>query len=180
MSAPLPERLDAERMVAARRSFQGKLPVASMKRLSQALSNDRGEVEYDLEFGMEAPNIRCLALRAATRVALECQRSLETFEHPLEVEVRLGLIKHERDEAGLPAGFEPLLLEEGMLHPAQVIEDELLLALPPYPVKDDPAEQGAEAEQKTWDGKSWTSVRPDEAGGTENPFAILRELKKRD
>jgi uncharacterized protein len=174
MSAPLPERLDAERMVAARRTFHGSLPVASMKRLAQALANDRGTVEYDLEFGMEAPGVRCLALHAATRVALECQRSLEIFEHPLAVDVRLGLIEHERDEAGLPAGFEPLLLEEGMLHPAQVIEDELLLELPSFPVK-----PGAEAEPKTWDGKGWTSVQPDDAGRTDNPFAILRELKNK-
>src|SRR5690348_14846600 len=175
MSAPLPERLDAERAVAARRSFQGSLPVASMKRLAQALANDGGEVVYDLEFGTEAPGIRWLAVHAAARVALECQRSLETFEHPLAVDVRLGLIEHERDEAGLPAGFEPLLLEEGMLHPAQVIEDELLLALPPFPVK-----PGAEAEPKTWDGKSWTSAQPDEAGRADNPFAVLRELKKQE
>lgn len=174
MSAPLPERLDAERMVAARRAFHGSLPVASMKRLAEALANDGGEVEYDLEFGTEAPGIRCLAVHAATRVALECQRSLETFEHPLEVDVRLGLIEHERDEAALPAGLEPLLLEEGMLHPAQVIEDELLLALPPFPVK-----PGTEAEPKTWDGERWTSAQPDDPERKDNPFAILRELKNK-
>jgi uncharacterized protein len=172
MSAPLPERLDAERMVSARRTFHGSLPIASMKRLAEALANDNGQVEYDLEFGMEAPGIRCLEVRAAARVALECQRSLEIFEHPLQVDVRLGLIEHERDEAGLPAGFEPLLLEDGVLNPAQVIEDELLLELPSFPVR-----PGAEAEPKTWDGKGWTSVQPDEPGRTENPFAVLRELK---
>ena len=75
---------------------------------------------------------------------------------------------------GLPAGFEPLLLDEGMLNPAQVIEDELLLALPPFPVK-----PGAEAEPKTWDGERWTSAQPDAAEQRkDNPFAILRDLKK--
>ncbi|HXS74303.1 MAG TPA: YceD family protein [Rhodanobacteraceae bacterium] len=175
MSAPLPERMDAERMVAARRSFQGKLPVASLERLSAALADARGEVEFDLEFGLAAPATRCLVVRAAARVALECQRSLEIFEYPLSVDVRLGLIRHERDEAGLPAGFEPLLLEDGVLYPTQVIEDELLLALPPYPVK-----PGAEeAEPKTWDGERWTIAPPDDAERKQNPFAILRELKKK-
>jgi uncharacterized protein len=173
MSAPLPERLDAERMVAARRTFHGSLAVASMKRLAEALANDRGVVKYELEFGAEQPGIRYLGVRAETCVALECQRSLETFEYPLEVDVRLGLIGHEHEEAGLPAGFEPLLLQDGMLYPAQVIEDELLLALPPFPVK-----PGAEAEPKTWDGERWTSAQPDEAERKQNPFAILRDLKK--
>ncbi|HVK53117.1 MAG TPA: DUF177 domain-containing protein, partial [Pseudoxanthomonas sp.] len=39
MSANTPEMLDAWRMVAARRSFEGRLPLSSMTRL-QSLLND--------------------------------------------------------------------------------------------------------------------------------------------
>lgn len=144
-----------------------------MERLAGLLADDRGEVEFDLEFGLEVPGVRYLAVRASAGVVLECQRSLETFEYPLAVDVRLGMIDKESDEAGLPAGFEPLLLEKGTLQPMQVIEDELLLAMPPFPVK-----PGIESELKTWDGNSWTTAQPDETGSTENPFAALRDLKK--
>ena len=82
------------------------------------------------------------------------------------------LISQERDEAGLPPDCEPLLVaEDGRLRPADVIEDELLLALPLVPVNPDsrlpdevtspyPAQDHAESER------------------SENPFALLRELKK--
>src|SRR5579885_754308 len=168
MSAILPERVDAERMVAARREFRGSLPVSSLPRLSEAIRDNRGTIAYEMEFGREAPGVSCLVVRLRTRLRLECQRTLEPFEHPLRVDVRLGLIEHERDEAGLPAGYEPLLLENGTLQPAQVIEDELLLALPAFPVK-----PGSEAVAEEPDEKA-QDVPP----VADNPFAILRELKQ--
>ncbi|SRR5579885_1485218 len=168
MSATLPERVDAGRMVAARRVFRGRLLVSSLRRLADAIKDDRGEVAYELEFGREPLGVPYLAVHAQARLSLECQRTLELFEHPLDVDVRLGLIGHERDEAGLPAGYEPLLLENGTLQPAQVIEDELLLALPAFPVK-----PGSEAVAEEPDEKA-QDVPP----VADNPFAILRELKQ--
>ena len=50
MSASLPASVDAERMVAGRRSFEGVLPVAELPRLVEALADDRGEVTYRLDF----------------------------------------------------------------------------------------------------------------------------------
>ncbi len=164
MSATLPERVDAGRMVAARREFRGSLAVASLPRLADVLADDRGRVEYELEFGRET-GVAFVALRASARLNLECQRTLGIFQHPLDVDVRLGLIEHERDEAALPAGYEPLLLENGTLQPARVIEDELLLALPAFPVK-----PGSEA---------LPEVQNEEAAREDNPFAVLRELKQR-
>ncbi len=104
-------------------------------------------------------------VRLRTRLRLECQRTLEPFEHPLRVDVRLGLIEHERDEAGLPAGYEPLLLENGTLQPAQVIEDELLLALPAFPVK--PGSLPLP--------ESLQDASPRDG----NPFAVLRALQRK-
>ncbi|MGH8212125.1 MAG: YceD family protein [Rhodanobacteraceae bacterium] len=169
MSATLPGHVDGGRMVAARRTFHGSLPVSSLPRLAEAVKDDRGEVAYELEFGRDSLGISFLAVRARARLSLECQRTLEIFEHPLDVDVRLGLIAHERDEAGLPAGYEPLLLEGGALQPARVIEDELLLALPAFPVKpgsESTTEARGEASQEA-------SSRED------NPFAVLRELKRK-
>ena len=54
MSVALPERLDASRMVQARRSFEGKLPIASFQRLRGSLAavengaKVEGEARYEL------------------------------------------------------------------------------------------------------------------------------------
>jgi len=171
MSVTLPESLDAWRVVSARRSFEGTLPIATLSRLSEALAGTDGLVQFELDFGRDSLGTDYVAVRAQARLTLTCQRTLEPFVLPVAVDTRLGLIRHERDEAGLPPDYEALLVpEDGRLNPADVIEDELLLALPLVPVNPDsslPDEvTGHDAEEDSGERHSG------------NPFAVLRELKK--
>jgi uncharacterized protein len=172
MSVTLPESVDAWRMVSARRSFEGTLPIAALGRLCGMLAGSDGVVDYALDFGRDSMGISYIDVRAEASLTMICQRSLEPFVLPVAVNARLGLIKQERDEAGLPPECEPLLIaEDGRLNPADVIEDELLLALPLVPVNPDSSlpdnVTGHEMEEEiSSDGRS------------ENPFAVLRELKK--
>ena len=166
MSVALPERVDASRMVQARRSFQGQLPLASLARLRESLATSDGVADYDLEFGRDELGIAYLAVRVDTELPLTCQRTLEVFRHPVHVEQRLGLIHEESEEAALPPGYEPLLIADDALSLADVIEDELILALPVVPLK-----PGVPLE--------WHDAAPDEADEIEpNPFAALAKLKK--
>ena len=148
------------------------MPVAQLSRLCGALAGDVGEVSFRLDFGRDELGTDYVDVHAQAPLTMVCQRTLEPFVLPVTVDSRLGLIRRERDEAGLPPGCEPLLVpEDGRLHPADVIEDELLLALPLVPVNPDSSlpdalVNGGEPEQ-------------DEAQLRENnPFAVLRELKK--
>ncbi|HEX7732854.1 MAG TPA: YceD family protein [Rhodanobacter sp.] len=172
MSVTLPESVDAWRMVSARRSFEGAMPVAAFGRLCGALAGSEGEVRYRLDFGRDELGTDYVDVHAQAPLTMICQRTLEPFVLPVTVDSRLGIIRRERDEAGLPPGCEPLLVaEDGRLHPADVVEDELLLALPLVPVNPDSSlpdalVHGGAPEQ-------------DEAQVRENhPFAVLRELKK--
>jgi len=111
-----------------------------------------------------------VAVRAEASLPLTCQRTLEVFSWPLSITVRLGIMAREQDESGLPPGYEPLLCQSGELHPAEVIEDELILALPTVPVK-----PGREGSTET----VWRSEAPDEEPepAPEHPFAALKRLK---
>ena len=172
MSVTLPESVDAWRMVSARRSFEGTLPIASLRRLGEALAGTGGEVSFTLDFGRDDLGTSYVDVRASAPLTLICQRSLEPFVLPVAVHTRLGLIGQERDEAGLPPDCEPLLVaEDGRLRPADVIEDELLLALPLVPVNPD---------SRLPDEVTGHDPAQDhaESGRSENPFAVLRELKK--
>jgi len=169
MSAPFPEIVDAWRMISARRSFNGSLPVAQLSRLSDALAAPDGTIAYDIEFDRDGLGVAYLALRAHGDLTLTCQRTLEPFVWPVRIDTRLGLIAREEDEAGLPPGYEPLLLESAELRPAEVIEDELLLALPLIPVK-----PGLEESDQNWS----TDPEQTEEPQRPNPFAALSSLKK--
>jgi uncharacterized protein len=168
MNAALPETVDAWRMVQARRSFQGSVALASMPRLKGSLSSTEGAVTYDIEFGRDELGVANVWVKADAGLPLICQRSLDPFVLTVHVDAKLGLIVSESEEAGLPPGYEPLLVEDdGKLHMAEVIEDELILALPVVPLKPgvDPVE------------RSWAAEDEVEPQKKENPFAVLQKIK---
>ena len=169
MSAALPDTVDAWRMVTARRSFEGSLPLASFKRLAPSLAALDGDVQFELEFDRDTLGIAYVGIKAKALLPLQCQRTLETFALPVTIDSRLGLIKREEEEAGLPEGYEPLLIGDPIINPADVIEDELILALPVVPLK-----PGAGSEILWSSGEE----EPEEEEAPVNPFAALAQLKK--
>lgn len=168
MSA-LPDVVDAWRMVNSRRIFEGRLPLAAMPRLGDYLLDREGEADFRIEFGRDEFGIAFVEVRAEAALPLTCQRTLERFEYRVDVAQRMGLIRDERDEAGLPPGYEPVLLpDDGRLHPAELIEDELILAVPVVPVK--PGTEAIEAD--------WAAVEEEVGEERQNPFfAALSALK---
>lgn len=173
MSASLPASVDAERMVAGRRCFEGTLPVAELPRLVEVLADDRGEVSYRLDFEHGELGGPQLHLHLTAGLTLECQRTLQPFEWPAEVDSRLGLLANEEDAAGLPADCEPLLLDGGTLSPARVIEDELLLALPLVPFK-----PGSDVLQGDWNTPGYDPHDAERDEAVTHPFADLRDMLK--
>ncbi|HEX7341773.1 MAG TPA: YceD family protein [Rhodanobacteraceae bacterium] len=171
MFMTLPETVDAWRMVSARRSFQGTLPIAGMGRLVEVLNDTVGMVEYTLDFGRDELGTAYLAVHAEAPLTLLCQRTLEPFVLPVTVDTRLGLIRFEDEEAGLPPGVEPLMVLDDRVHPVAVIEDELLLAVPLVPV----------SPQSDWPDEGLESEAPEAPPipPEENPFAVLRELQRK-
>lgn len=169
MAMNLPATVDAWRMVAARCSYTGMLPVAGMARLGEVLAAQDGTIEYALDFGRDEIGTPILTVRAKAPLTLTCQRTLEPFVLPVTVDSRLGLIRSDAEEAALPPGCEPLVVVDDHIDPAAVIEDELLLAVPLVPV----------SPQSTWPAEGLKSEEPDapEASPQDNPFAVLRELK---
>lgn len=172
----VPEVLDAWRMVAARRGFEGRLPLAAMTRLRDSLCLDKGEqgregdaghARFSLDFDRDALQVAYVELRIEAALPLECQRSLRRFELPVSVVQRLGLLRDEADEASLPEGYEPLLVpEDGMLRPAELVEDELILAVPVVAVA-----PGTEAMERDWPAG-------EEEQRKASPFAALESLKR--
>ena len=79
---------------------------------------------------------------------------------------RLGLIRDEADEEALPEGYEALLVgENGLLRPAELVEDELILAVPVVPVA-----PGTDVVEQDW-------AAPEEETQRASPFAALSQLK---
>ncbi len=159
-------------MAAARRSFDGRLPLAVMARLRDLLADTEGEARFALEFGHDALQVPYAELRVDADLPLICQRSLQRFLQPVTVAQRFALVRgidgdEEDVEASLLPDYEVLQLsDDGMLRPAELVEDELILAVPLVPTM-----PGSESVERDW------PVPPEEEA-LANPFAALASLKK--
>jgi uncharacterized protein len=169
MSTALPSVLDAWRAVSAGARYEGSLPLERLSRLRPSLTDADGTVDYVVQFGRDALDQAYVELSVNARLPLQCQRTLERYLQPVDLVQRLGLITREAQEAALPEGTEPLLLEAGAeLHPAELIEDELILALPVVPIDPESGELDAK-----WQPVVEEAEKP-------NPFAALAALKDRN
>lgn len=168
MSANVPEMLDAWRMVAARRRFDGRIPLSAMTRLQGSLVDTEGECVYSLQFDQDALlKVAYVELSIDVELPLACQRTLQRFLYPVQVRQRLGLIRDEDEEAALPPDYEALLVpDDGMLRAMDLVEDELVLSVPVVPMA-----PGSEAVEAEW-------VPSQEEQDKASPFAALAALKK--
>lgn len=168
MSANVPEMLDVWRMVAAKRGFEGSQPLSGLERVRDLLFDGEGEVRFALQFDSD-PLLKLpyVELRIEADLPLECQRSLQRFLFPVHTVQRLGLIRDEADEAALPAEYEALLVpDNGMLRALDLVEDELVLAIPAVPMNPQ-----SDAVEREW-------PIPEEELAKASPFAGLASLKK--
>lgn len=154
-------------MVAARRSFEGRLPLSAMTRLQGLLVDAEGEVRYTIEFDRDALQVPYVELQIDVGLPLVCQRSLQRFVLPVSITQRLGLVRDEAEESALPPGYEALLVpEDGMLRAVELVEDELVLAVPVVAVA-----PGSDAVEREWPAQ-------EEELAKASPFAALTSLKK--
>ncbi len=167
MSRGLPDQIDIWRLVAGRRCFSGSLPLAELTRLRESLASEAGVVEYTLDFDVDELEQPYAELVVQGELPLVCQRTLEAYRQPISIRMRLGLIRREEQETALPPGYEPCLVPpDGLVSLAELIEDELILALPLVPVRSESSENAVAAE----------SVAEEEAGKP-NPFAVLKGMR---
>ena len=174
MSAPasrqsVPETLDAWRQVTARRGFEGRVPLASLRRLASLLDAPEGDAVFSLDFDRDTLGVAYVEVRVEAQLPLVCQRSLERFLLPVRIDQRMGLLRDEAEESALPPGYEALLVDpSGEVSPRDLVEDELILAVPVVPVRPD-----TEVVEREWGA----SGEPDPE--RPNPFAALAALKKK-
>ncbi len=145
------------------KSLQGELPVAGLKRLHDLLAEIAGVVAYRLSGRMSRQGKPQLLLEVVGEVPVVCQRCLGRFDYPLSIVSTLELIA---DEAGLTQDeleddTRDYLVAQKEMDVAALVEDEIILALPPAPRHDDCA-------------------LPDSSSrGTKvSPFAALAAMKK--
>ncbi|MEZ5585174.1 MAG: YceD family protein [Candidatus Competibacteraceae bacterium] len=108
-----------------------------MRRLSTLLRESIGTVSATLQGGVDEQQVHFIIGRLQTQLALICQRCLEPLQLPLTLELRLGLVRSTSQANTLPPEYDPLVAPENDIAVSDLIEDELILAVPFAPTHDE-------------------------------------------
>ena len=149
--------------------LRGSVAVSTLERLLPVLLSDEGELQVEMELGKDPDGTRYMKGSIQGEVTLKCQRCLENMALPLDLGFRLGLVTSDEAANVLPERYEPLLVTAEPAHIADVIAEEVLLAIPIVPKHSDRVDCQEFVKDYT----------PPESEQRKNPFAVLAELKSK-
>ena len=124
---------DLESLAGRGVTLSGELDLGKLPRLLGLLHSEVGSVRAALRFRQRRDEWLAAELDFQASVELKCQRCLEPFRHEAKERVDIVLADAAAVPATVPEGFEPFELAGGRLKPAELIEDELIVALPLVP-----------------------------------------------
>jgi uncharacterized protein len=165
MSSRLPDLSDPRLLCDQGKSFEGRISLGSLPRLAPLLASSEGEAVFVLEFDRDEERRARVRGTVKAVLMLECQRCLEPMEFPVDADMLLAVVSGPEEAGRLPDEYDPLLVEEGRMPLMDIIEDELVLAIPPAP-RHEPDVCGVELP-----GSEAEPEAEQDATEQENPFA---------
>jgi len=147
---PQPPRfpiIDGFDFAGAGSSMRGAWAAGEFPRLRTLLHDAAGSVEYELHGARDELGRHSLDLRVTARLRLTCKRCLEAVGVELREDVTLWLARSQRELYAQPLtadGPDGVVAAKDMAV-RDLVEDQLLLALPVAPRHDDCSAQGSAA-----------------------------------
>ena len=160
----LPAVVDPLKLADEGADLHGVLGMGGMPRLRELCADDSGEVSVDLHFERGAQGLRLMRGSLRAQLPVVCQRCMQPLVCTVGVETCLILLKP-GEPSVIPIDDADTLLVSKALSLSEIVEDELLLAMPmihrhvPGECRANVAEPVSETRET-------------------NPFAVLHRLKR--
>jgi uncharacterized protein len=169
MFEKIPELIDPVQCAEHNKRFQATVKQSDLKRLRQQLVSAEELVAVDLAFRRH-PKLKTpmFVLSVKTELSLECQRTLEPFSYSVASTITGVYVSSMALADDLSEDIEVYALPEGKISTYELIEEELLLAIPMIPRQDD--------DFLTWQSEAFIP-EPEQAEEKPNPFAKLQQLR---
>lgn len=129
MSGGLPEFFDLTKAGHTPLTVAGNLSLSRMPRLCAELADNDGQARIALRVYKEG-ELAVASGRVRANLSLTCQRCFGLLRHPVDANIRLAWAGKLRQADHWSSSYEMLESESGRIKLAELIEDELLLALP--------------------------------------------------
>jgi uncharacterized protein len=171
MSPPWTKPLDIDRLANSEADIDFAVPLAELPRLRAQLKNVAGTVSGSVHFAREAGFVVADLTMSGT-ADLVCQRCLAVMPEVVSSAVRVALVLTEAQGSRVPEHLEPVLALDGRISVGELVEEELLLALPIVPLHTRPGDCVVAV-----DAPLVGDELPEQT--TQRPFEQLAELFKR-
>ena len=169
MSDHLPSYIDPIALADKRARLQGILPIISMARIQEELLACDEGTKIDLSFHKDG-RIAIISGSINADITLQCQCCLKPMMINIEHVVSLAVASSVDEAQRLSERYEPLVMSSETIALSELVEDELLLALPMIAQHDHCELTGLKPVADLGPG--------DKTETKENPFAILKQLRK--
>lgn len=163
---PIPQSVTASSALTQRQAYSGELALSSFERLRELLVDDAGVLQIELH-AEKSRGAKRLQGKVDGMLALSCQRCDARIDWPVQIDIDLRLVETEEEEQAVLHEADPYLVQDDRLPLREIVEDEILLALPMLP-RCESCENVVQASPQP--------KAEDEAVRREvNPFAALKE-----
>ena len=133
MTGPIPERVDHRKLANQAGLIEGTLPIQCFHRLGGMLVVREGDVYLRLEFSKGDFGSTRVDGTVSTEVCTICQNCMQQFWRKINCDVALQVVSDESKLERLAEHEDAIVLPEKVISVAELIEDELILAMPMIP-----------------------------------------------
>ena len=123
--------LVASEYARSNRIWQGKLRISSFARLPESLGRTDGFVEVKLEFTFDANGRVHVVGNAVAPAELMCYACMKARRCEVTAHIDLRVVRTEDEAKEIFADFDSIVLGDGPTTIQDLIEDDILLSIPP-------------------------------------------------
>ncbi len=196
----IPQRVDYQRYTDQGVTLDGVISLQEAQkdlvRFNDSIIENTGDIKYQLVFDRDLLGNRIVTGEVAAEVILQCQRCMDNFKLDLNCHVSIAFVQNDFEQQQAEDFQYDIfwLKKKELFDPRVLIEDELLLALPQIPMhpeseigqgcdvivkfldEDEVSKQDKASSNE--DVEDRTGISQSEQNDEDNPFAILKQLKK--
>jgi uncharacterized protein len=171
LTMTLPIMLDVRQAAVRGVTVSGVLKPLDLKRFRPLLAGDEGVISSEIHFWRDEERRYLMRVAIAADVVVTCQRCLDAMPAPLSSESTLAIVWTDEEAAHVPKQLESLVVTDALCNLWDVVEEELILALPPYSYHET---EDCRLEIAAF---SYPVSQKETGDDKPNPFNVLAQLK---
>ncbi len=170
---PITACIDIRKAFSQELEVAGSVDSTRLPQISEAAASEGIEVQVSLKFVVDRFGQKKIQGFVTAKLKMICQRCLQPAPLELQESIKLALLASEDQISGLDPEWDPWITSEPRLELADLVEEQLMLALPIVHMHEDVKcieKLGYHAETD----RDLPESADNESG---NPFSILKQLK---